>query len=92
MESIKKQHVNAKMLKAVRDKLGINQDEMGRRLGVHRPDISKIERGLETPDWLFKFAALAKALHDAGMTWEDVVMNFPEPVDRVAEESGKYKT
>jgi DNA-binding XRE family transcriptional regulator len=84
MGESKAQPLNPKMLKVVRDRLGINQEELGRRLGVHRPDISKIERGLETPDWLLKFVMLSKVLTEAGMSWEDVIMEFPEITDRKA--------
>lgn len=78
------------MLKVVRDKLGMNQEELGKRLGVHRPDVSKIERGLETPDWLLKFAALSTLLHEAGMSWEDVIMSFPESNATATEKAGEY--
>jgi DNA-binding XRE family transcriptional regulator len=74
----KSQQVNAKMLKVVRGRLGMNQEELGQRLGVHRPDISKIERGIETPEWLIKFVLMAKLLQEANMSWEDVVMEFPD--------------
>lgn len=88
----KSQQVDSKMLKVVRDKLGISQEEMGRRLGVHRPDISRIERGIEVPDWLIRFAALSKILHEAGYSWEDVIMEFPEaPTPRASEQSAEYQ-
>ena len=82
MEAKEKQSINPRMLKLVRERTGLSQSEIGSFLGCHRTDISRIERGIETPDWLVKFVMLSKLLTDAGMSWEDVIMEFPEITDR----------
>jgi transcriptional regulator with XRE-family HTH domain len=90
METDKVQAVNPKMLKLVRDRTGMSQLELAERLGCKQPDISKIERGLEVPDWLIRFAKLAAVLDQAKMSWEDVIMEFPEQPLRTAEKGGDY--
>lgn len=82
---------NNKVIKAIRKKLKLSQKEMARRLDTDDSWISKVERGQVTPDWLVKFAVLLKMLNDAGLTYEDVVMTFPEPMT-LQEEGAKYKT
>jgi DNA-binding XRE family transcriptional regulator len=74
----------------VRQKIGLNQSQIAKALGCHQTDISRIERGVETPDWLLKFAALSTLLHQAGMSWEDVIMSFPESNAAATEKSGEY--
>lgn len=74
----KNQTLDSKVLKKIRDRLGISQGEVADRLQTDRARISKAERGIETPEWLIKFALMAKLLHEAGMSWEDVVIEFPE--------------
>ena len=91
MNSGKKQSINNEMLKVIRKKLGLTQPELGKKLGCHFSDISKVERGQVTPDWLIKFGVLLQLLNDAGLTYEDVVMEFPEPM-ALREEGEKYKT
>jgi transcriptional regulator with XRE-family HTH domain len=83
-----KQALNSKVIKQIREKLNISQEKMADTLDMDRARLSKIERGLETPEWLKKFAQLSKMLHQAGMTWEDVVIEFPEPMAR--EKPGEY--
>lgn len=88
MNGEKKQPINNEMLKVIRTKLKLTQPELGEMLGCHFTDISKVERGQVTPDWLTKFAVLLKLLNDAGLTYDDVVMEFPEPMAR--EKPGEY--
>lgn len=89
MSVCKNQTIDSKVLKKIREKLGMSQVEVAKRLQTEQARISKVERGLETPDWLVKFALLAKLLHEAGMSWEDVVMEFPEPMV-MESEGAKY--
>jgi transcriptional regulator with XRE-family HTH domain len=89
MYETENQPPNNKVIKAIRKKLKLSQKEMARRLDTDDSWISKVERGQVTPDWLVKFAVLLKMLNDAGLTYEDVVMEFPEPIS-LAEESAKY--
>lgn len=46
----------------LRGRLGISQEELGFRVGVHRTYVSQIERGLKSPT-LNVILRLAKALH-----------------------------
>jgi transcriptional regulator with XRE-family HTH domain len=92
MRVAENQQIDSRVLKTIRDKLGISQEEVANRLQTERARISKAERGLETPEWLIKFALMAKLLHEAGMTWEDVIMEFPEiKTSRAAESSAEYQ-
>lgn len=91
MEEVKKQPVNNKVIKNIRKKLGLSQKELAEMLDSEQSWLSKVERGLETPDWLIKFAVLSRLLHESEMSWEDVVMSFPEP-QRAREGSGEYNT
>jgi transcriptional regulator with XRE-family HTH domain len=90
MEASRKQSVNPKMLKLLRERTGMTQKELAEYLGVARPDISKIERGLKTPDWLVRFALLAEKMDQAKITWEDAIMELPDFSPRVAEKGGDY--
>ena len=80
MSVCKNQTIDSKVLKKIRERLGLSQGEVAKRLQTEQARISKAERGLETPEWLVKFALMAKLLHEAGMSWEDVMMEFPESV------------
>ena len=95
MYRTEKQGLNNQVIKTIRTKLNLSQQEMAALLGTERGWLSKVERGLETPDWLTKFAVLLRLLNEAGLTWEDVVMEFPEPVSSRAamarESSAEYK-
>jgi transcriptional regulator with XRE-family HTH domain len=84
MKSATNQSVNPKMIKALRKKLDLSQQEIAFLLDSERAEISKVERGLTTPNWLVKFVTLSRLLAEAGMTWEDVIMEFPEITDRKA--------
>lgn len=88
MYGTKNQALNNKVIKTIRDKLNLSQKEMAEILSTEQSRLSKIERGKHTPDWLVKFALLAKLLHDADMSWEDVVIEMPDPISR--EKSGEY--
>lgn len=92
MESIKRQAINPRMIKAVRDKVGMSQEALAKELGCNQSAISRIERGTEIPDWLERFIKLSRLVHQAGLSWEDVIMEFPEPSPRVAEPSTTYHT
>ena len=89
MYGVENQALNNKVIKEIRTKLNLSQKQMADALGTERGWLSKVERGQVTPDWLIKFAVLSKLLHDAGLSWEDVVMEFPESA-RVKEPSGEY--
>jgi transcriptional regulator with XRE-family HTH domain len=91
MYRVEKQAPNNKVIKEIRTKLNLSQAAMAEILDTEQSWLSKVERGLETPDWLIKFARLSHLLNQAGLSWEDVVISFPAPVDRVAEEPEKYK-
>lgn len=92
MEAKEKQSINPRMLKTVRERTGLSQTEIGSVLGCHRTAISRIERGVETPDWLVKFIQLSRLLDKAGLTWEDVIMDLPEVATlRAAESSSEYQ-
>ena len=91
MYEAENQAPNNKVIKLIRTKLDLSQKEMAEILGTERGWLSKVERGLETPDWLIKFAVLLRMLNDAGLSYEDVVMEFPEPNPRAAESPGKYQ-
>ena len=80
------------MIKAIRNKIGLSQSQIGSALGCHQSDISRIERGEVTPDWLIKFAVLLKMLKDAGLSYEDIVMEFPAPAATDPTTAGEYKT
>ena len=88
MYKVENQPPNNKVIKLIRDKLDLSQKQMAERLGTEQSWLSKVERGAITPDWLVKFAVLLKMLNDAGLTYEDVVMEFPEPMAR--EKPGEY--
>lgn len=90
MDSIKEQAINPCMLRAIRKKLGISQEEMAKKLGCHQAAISRIERGTETPEWLLKFAVLSKMASEASFSWEDIIMDNPPPTLRTAEKPAKY--
>lgn len=92
MNRKEKQQVNNKVIKNIRESLGMSQKDFAKMLGTDNSRLSKIERGEHTPDWLLKFALLARLLHETGMSWEDVVMEFPDPAPRVSESPGEYKT
>lgn len=89
MYEVEKQAPNNKVIKLIRDKLDLSQKQMAEKLGTEQSWLSKVERGAITPDWLVKFAVLLKMLNDAGLTYEDVVMEFPEPM-ALREEDEKY--
>lgn len=72
------QALNNKVIKLIRQKLNLSQREMAHILGTEQGWLSKVERGQVTPDWLTKFALLLRLLNEAGLTYEDVVMEFPE--------------
>jgi transcriptional regulator with XRE-family HTH domain len=84
MDGEKNQAVNNKVIKSIRQRIGLSQEQLAARLETSRGRLSSIERGLETPDWLIKFAVLSKLLHEAGLSWEDVIMEFPEITERKA--------
>lgn len=84
MEAKEKQSINPRMLKTVRERTGLSQSQIGSVLGCHQTDISRIERGVETPDWLVKFIQLSRLLDKAGLTWEDVILDLPEIPERKA--------
>ena len=70
----------------------MSQRDMAQLLGTEQSWLSKAERGVVTPDWLLKFALLMKLARDAGLDFEDVALDFPEPVSSMARESGaEYK-
>lgn len=79
MRVAENQTIDTKVIKTIRERLGLSQGEVAKRLQTEQARISKAERGLETPEWLVKFALMAKLLHEAGLSWEDVIMEFPEP-------------
>jgi transcriptional regulator with XRE-family HTH domain len=87
----KKQAINSKVIKQIRQKLNISQEKMAEILETDRGRLSKVERGLETPDWLIKFAALSYLLHESGMSWNDVIMTLPDPSPRASEKPTEYK-
>lgn len=72
------------MIKLLRSKLNLKQAEMAGLIGCNRSELSQIENGQITPDWLLRFVMLSKLLTDAGMSWEDVIMEFPDVVERKA--------
>lgn len=82
MYEVKNQVINNEMLKLVRTKLGLSQKAMAALLKTDDSLVSKIERGVETPDWLIRFAVLSKLVRDSGVSWEDVIMDLPEITDR----------
>jgi transcriptional regulator with XRE-family HTH domain len=90
MDAAQNQVVNSEMLKAVRKKLGLSQKKMAALLKTDDSLLSKIERGVETPDWLVKFAVLSKLVHDSGLSWEDVILELPDFSPRAAEKGGDY--
>lgn len=79
MYGVENQALNNKVIKDIRTKLNLSQKQMAEILETEQSWLSKVERGHVTPDWLTKFAVLLKLLNDAGLTYEDVVMSFPEP-------------
>ena len=89
MYETENQALNNKVIKLIRKKLNLSQKEMADILGTERGWLSKVERGQATPDWLTKFAVLLKLLNDAGLSYEDVVMEFPEPMT-AREKPGEY--
>jgi transcriptional regulator with XRE-family HTH domain len=86
----KNQAINNRVIKRIRDKIGLSQEQLAAQLETSRGRLSNIERGLETPDWLVKFAVLSKLLHEAGFSWEDVIMELPDFNPRAAEDGGDY--
>ena len=90
MNKAEKQQVNNRVIRKIRESLGINQKDFAKMLGTDNSRLSKIERGEHTPEWLLKFALLSRLLHESGMTWEDVVMELPEL--RVSEDGGEYRS
>jgi transcriptional regulator with XRE-family HTH domain len=90
MYRTKNQAPNNKVLKTIRGRLGLSQKQLADILSTEQSRLSKIERGKDTPDWLVKFATLAKLVNDAGLSWEDVIMELPDP--RVSEDKGEYRT
>lgn len=81
-------------LKEVRKKLNITQEQLAKRLGTHRPNISDIERGVEIPDWMIKALVLHRLLRQAGYTLDDLLLSLPDPDDlpRAAEAARQYRT
>ena len=51
-----------RQISRLRGRLGISQEELGFRVGVHRTYVSQLERGLKSPT-LNVILRLAKALH-----------------------------
>jgi transcriptional regulator with XRE-family HTH domain len=92
MEANEKQSIDSRMLKIVRDRTGLSQSAIGAALGCHQSDISRIERGLDTPDWLIKFVRLARLLEKTDLTWKDLALDSAPPTLRTAEKPGEYKT
>ena len=90
MYETEKQPLNNQVIKLIRKKLNLSQKELADILGTERGWLSKVERGQVTPDWLTKFAVLLKLLNAAGLTYEDVVMEFPEPMT-TKDDSAEYK-
>lgn len=64
-------------LKEYRAKLGVNQQEMGRLVGVSRQTISLIERGDYSPS----VALALKLAKTCGCTVEDIFSYEEEPKD-----------
>jgi transcriptional regulator with XRE-family HTH domain len=89
MYQVKNQAPNNKVIKTIRDKLNLSQKEMADLLSTEQSRLSKIERGKHTPDWLVKFATLARLLNDAGLSWEDVILDLPDNL-AVSEDKGEY--
>lgn len=62
-------------LKVYRAKIGVNQSEMGRLVGVSRQTISQIERGDYSPSvtLALKIAKVCNATVEDIFTWEDEI-------------------
>lgn len=82
--------VDSQVIKKIRDRLNLSQEGMAELLQTDRARLSKIERGLETPDWLVKFAALSELLHRSGLSWHDVILDLPDNLG-VSEKPEDYK-
>jgi transcriptional regulator with XRE-family HTH domain len=90
MYKVEKQPINNKVLKEIRDSLGLSQEQLAKKLGTDQSYLAKIEKGQVTPGWLIKFVALAQLLHQSGKSWEDVIIEFPDVSPRAAEDGGDY--
>jgi DNA-binding XRE family transcriptional regulator len=86
------QLIDPKVIKELRDKLDLKQSEMAEIIGCNRSELSLIENGKLIPDWLERFIRLSRLMSEAGYSWEDVVMKFPEPATpRASEQSAEYQ-
>jgi DNA-binding XRE family transcriptional regulator len=81
MESVKESKINYMSLKQLREKLDLTQDQVAEVLGTKRHRVSKMERGVEIPDWLFKAIALNRLLEKAGLSFNDLLLSLPDPED-----------
>lgn len=76
--------------KEVRTKLKLSQESVAERLGTDQANISKLERGIEIPDWLVKAIQLHRLLDQAGYSLDDLILALPDPPLSVAEDGADY--
>ena len=66
-----------KLLKDIREELGLTQAQLAKTVGIHQERISEIERGKKVPDWLIKAVRLNQILEQAGYSLSD--LSLPSP-------------
>ena len=77
--------------KELRTKLKLTQETVAERLGTDQANISKLERGIEVPDWLVKAIQLHRLLTQAGYSLDDLILSLPDPSPAAAEDGGDYQ-
>ena len=70
------------MLKEVRERQGLSQQELARRIGIERARYSDLERG-KISKWLIAAIRLNKFLAEAGYSLDDLILYLPDPEDRL---------
>lgn len=66
------------MLRDLREKQGLSQQEMANLLGIERSRLSEIERGRPSK-WLLSAIRLNRFLEQAGYTLDDLILFLPDP-------------
>jgi len=66
------------MLKEVRERQGLSQQELAKRIGIERARYSDLERG-KISKWLIAAIRLNEFLAEAGYSLDDLMLYLPSP-------------
>lgn len=61
-------------LAEVRKKLELTQEKVAKHLGMTQADMSRLESGKKTPEWIYKAIRLHELLKEAGYTLDDLAI------------------